>query len=358
MDKRFMSMFQGGVAGGGPGTIVAAGEGPAASGGSGGAGDTPRTALGESSASGVTSSTGIASLLGPAAAGAQDPEGKLSIDARSMMSYMFDRDGVPRVTADRNDLQKRIEQIQHILRLLSRARLDDFVGGTALRFEPLEIRRLLSRYRSDLDLRLAIPAEYNSVARLHEVTELAVYKSEAKFQQFMFFMFDRFELQEGSLSDFLAHTTHYDFSSTESSPDARLAIKRALGNFALVMLVVFGIDCRDATEEARECLVQDHLLNGIEDSYIFFVFNTAIAVVMRIFRKGNKEAHGELIGSAAFCRELKQALRVAVAKIPSPYESAGIILIFLKTTYGSIKWPGKPRATPRTTEAIKDAPTA
>ena len=137
-----------------------------------------------------------------------------------------------------------------------------------------------------------------------------------------------------------------------------MAIRRALGNFALVMLVVFGIDCKEATEEARECLVQDHLLNGIEDSYIFFVFNTAIAVVMRIFRKDNKEEHGELIGSAAFCRELKQALRVAVAKIPSPYESAGIILIFLKTTYGSIKWPSRPRAAPNGSEMIKGTPTA
>ena len=58
----------------------------------------------------------------------------------------------------------------------------------------------------------------------------------------------------GSLSDFLAHTTNYDFSSTGSSPDARLAIRRALGNFALVMLVVFGIDCRKAVEGARECI--------------------------------------------------------------------------------------------------------
>ena len=89
-----------------------------------------------------------------------------------------------------------------------------------------------------------------------------------------------------------------------------MAIRRALDNFALAMLVVFGIDCKEATMEARECLVQDHLLNGIEDSYIFFVFNPAIAVVMRIFRKGNKEDHRELIGSIAFCRELKQALRV------------------------------------------------
>ena len=109
--------------------------------------------------------------------------------------------------------------------------------------------------------------------------------------------------------------------------------------------------------EARECLVQDHVLNGIEDSYIFFVFNTAIAVVMRIFRRGNREEHGELIGSTAFCRELKQALRVAAAKIPSPFESAGIILRFLQATYGSIKWPSKPRGTSKVAEMIKDTPT-
>ena len=106
------------------------------------------------------------------------------------------------------------------------------------------------------------------------------------------------------------------------------------------MLIVFGIDCRDAVEEARERLVQDHLLNGIEDCYIFFVLNTAISVVMRILRLGTKETHGELIGSAAFCRELKQALKDAVAKIPTPYESAGIIIMELKRD----KWlTDKPR---------------
>ena len=31
---------------------------------------------------------------------------------------------------------------------------------------------------------------------------------------------------------------------------------------------------------------------------------------------------------------------------------------FLQTTYDSIKWPGKPRATPKATEMIKDTPTA
>ena len=140
---------------------------------------------------------GQLTLSGLAAAGAQDPEGKLNIDARSLMCYMFDLDGVPRVTADRNDLQRRIEQIQHMLRMLNKARLDDFVGRTALRFDSTEVRGLLQRYRSDLDLRLTIPDEYISVARLHEITELSIYVVGAKFEQFLLFMFDRFELGGG-----------------------------------------------------------------------------------------------------------------------------------------------------------------
>ena len=120
------------------------------------------------------------------------------------------------------------------------------------------------------------------------------------------------------------------------------------------MLIVFGIDCRDAVEEARERLVQDHLLNGIEDCYIFFVLNTAISVVMRILRLGTKETHGELIGSAAFCRKLKQALKDAVAKIPTPYESAGIIIMYLRTLHHSVKWPNKHRTASRPTETIRD----
>ena len=55
---------------------------------------------------------------------------------------------------------------------------------------------------------------------------------------------------------------------------------------------------------------------------------------------------------------MKQALREAVAKIPNPYESAGIILIFLKTTYCSIKWPNKQKATLKSTETIKDTSTS
>ena len=91
---------------------------------------------------------------------------------------MFDLDGVPRVTADRNDRQRRIKQIQHMLRMLNKARLDDFVGRTALRLDSTEVRGLLQRYRSDLDLRLTIPDEYISVARLHEITELLIYEWE------------------------------------------------------------------------------------------------------------------------------------------------------------------------------------
>ena len=131
---------------------------------------------------------------------------------------MFDRDGVPRVTANRNDLQKRLEQIQHMLRMLTKVRLDDFVGGTALRFDTAEIRGLLRRYRPDLDLSLAIPTEYTSVARLHEITELTIYRTEDKFQQFTLFMFDRFELGRGSLAYFLVHASSYDFSSTGVAP--------------------------------------------------------------------------------------------------------------------------------------------
>ena len=112
---------------------------------------------------------------------------------------------------------------------------------------------------------------------------------------------------QGSLADFLARSAKYDFSSLGSSPDMRLAIRRALGNFSLVMLVVFGISCMDAVQ-ARDFLVKDHLLHGIEDCYIFFVLNMAIAEVMRMFREGTKATHGDLVGNDKFCYELKKAL--------------------------------------------------
>ena len=48
------------------------------------------------------------------------------------------------------------------------------------------------------------------------------------------------------------------------------------------MLVVFGISCTDAVQGARDFLVEDHLLNGVEDCYIFFVINMAVAEVMRM----------------------------------------------------------------------------
>ena len=53
---------------------------------------------------------------------------------------------------------------------------------------------MLKRYKSDLDLRLAIPAEYTSVARYHEVVQLVVYADEQRFRHFALFLFDRFDL--------------------------------------------------------------------------------------------------------------------------------------------------------------------
>ena len=171
-----------------------------------------------------------------------------------MMSFMLDEDGIPRVTADRTDLQRWLELVQHLLRILSKMRLDDFLGGTALKLDREKVRKLLKRYKSDLDLRLTIPAEYVSVARYHEVVELAVYTEEHRFLHFALFLFDRFDLVQGSLADFLSRSAKHDCSSLGSSPDTRLAIRRALGNFSLVMLVVFDIPCMDAVQEARDVL--------------------------------------------------------------------------------------------------------
>ena len=261
-----------------------------------------------------------------------------------MMSYMLDKDGVPRVTAGRTDLQKRLEAAQHLLRILSKTRLDDFLGGTALRLDLEKVRTLLERYRSDLDLRLPVPKEYASVARYHELAELTIYADTGKFAQFCLFLFDRFEVFRGSLADFLTHSPGHNFSSHGSSPSVRLAIRRALSNFALVMLVVFGISCTGAVQEVRDFLVQDHLLNGVQDCYVFFVINMAIAEVMRMFREGTKETHGELIGEKRFCEELKRALGEAILKIPSPHVSSVVIRLFDRVTYGLIRWQGKPRA--------------
>ena len=81
------------------------------------------------------------------------------------------------------------------------------------------------------------------------------------------------------------------------------------------MLVVFGIQCTDAIQEAREFLVEDYLLHGIEDCHIFFVFNMAIAEVMRMFREGTQKRH-------KFCHELK-----------------------------TLQWPSKPKVDTKTTDA-------
>ena len=244
----------------------------------------------------------------PAAAETLDHEGKSTNDARNIMSFMLDKDGIPRVTADRTDLQKRLELVQHLLRILSQTRLDDFLGRTALKLDLEKVRKLLKRYKSDVDLRLAIPAEYASVARYHEVVELVVYAEEQRFRHFALFLFDRFDLVQGSLADFLTRSAMHDFSSLGSSPDTRLAIRRARCNFSLVMLVVFGIPCMDAVHEARNFLVKDHLLHGNKDCYIFFVFNLAIAEVMRMFREGT---NGDLIGGEGAGRDSTEDLESA-----------------------------------------------
>ena len=51
----------------------------------------------------------------PAAAETPDHEGKSTNDARNMMSFMLDKDGIPRVMADRTDLQKSNTCIQNML---------------------------------------------------------------------------------------------------------------------------------------------------------------------------------------------------------------------------------------------------
>ena len=227
---------------------------------------------------------------------------------------------------------------------MSETRLDDFLGGAALKLDLERVRVLLRRYKSDLDLRLPVLKEYASVVRYHELVELTVYADEDKFTQFALFLFDRFEVAKGSLADFLTRSSGHDFSSLGSSPSTRLAIRRALGNFALVMLVVFGISCTDAVQEVRDFLVEDHLLNGIEDCYIFFDINMAVAEVTRMFRESTKETHGDLVGGEKFCDELKKALGEAMLKIPNPHVSSAVISQFLRVTYGYVRWPGKPRA--------------
>ena len=94
MESRFMSMFQDRKAGGGPGPDVATSRGPREGAGMSGGGTAATRAAPEGlCALGATSSTGSSASLGPAAVGAQDPEGKLNIDARSLMSYISLRSG-------------------------------------------------------------------------------------------------------------------------------------------------------------------------------------------------------------------------------------------------------------------------
>ena len=70
-----------------------------------------------------------------AAARTSDREGKSTNDARNMMSFLPDKDGIPRMRADRTDLQKRLDMVQHLLRILSQTRLDDFLGVTDLNLD-------------------------------------------------------------------------------------------------------------------------------------------------------------------------------------------------------------------------------
>ena len=64
-----------------------------------------------------------------------------------MMSFMLDKDGIPRVTADRTDLQKRLELVQHLLRILSQTTQNEFLGGTTLKLDLEKVRKLLKVYK-------------------------------------------------------------------------------------------------------------------------------------------------------------------------------------------------------------------
>lgn len=78
---------------------------------------------------------------------------------------------------------------------------------------------------------------------------------------------------------------------------------------------------------------------------------------MRMFREGTKETHGDLIGKERFCEELKKALGEAMLKIPSPHVSSVVIGLFLRVTYGLIRWQSRPKADASVKEALTAART-
>ena len=254
------------------------------------------------------------------------------------MIYVLDLDGVARELPEQNGLSARVAVCQHVLRLCTPKRTHDLLQGSSLELDAALVVACLERVRSDMEFQVSVHEEYRSLARLHEIRDLSVSTDKAKLKDFFFFEYDRFLVGRSSIADFLPSSYRPDFSSTGCSPDTILAIKKALENFELVVLLYLGISCGDAIKETCAVLSDGPRIHGIEVSYVFFVINLAIADTMRTVRFEKEEVMGEFRGQDALGKLLSKALGRAVRDIPLPNCNTGAINYFLKNIYGRITW--------------------
>ena len=139
-----------------------------------------------------------------------------------------------------------IEASQHVLRICAPQRVYELLQGSRMELDAEQVVARLNRLRSDMDFGSSVHEEYGSLAQLHEIQELIVRRDRAKLKAFLNFEYDRFHPGRSS--------RRIDFSTKASSPEAILAIRRALDNFALAMLIYFGVSCGSALRDTRGTL--------------------------------------------------------------------------------------------------------
>ena len=163
-----------------------------------------------------------------------------------------------------------------------------------------------------------------------------MYSDKAKLREVLHFEFDRFHPGRSSIADFLPTAYKMDVSAKTSSEESILAIRRALENFELAMLIYFGVSYGDAMKEARVILSNGPLVYGVEVCYIFFIVNMAVADTMRIIRLEKEEIVGEHRGPDVFAKLLTKLLDKAITGIPPPNSSTSAVTYFLRSTYDKV----------------------
>jgi hypothetical protein len=257
--------------------------------------------------------------------------------SRSGMRFLCCIDGVEWETADYEGLGKRIAKYQHLLRILSPERKEDFLGS-GLRFDREVACRVMAARRYDMTLGVRVAPAYESLRAAGTAEGLVVFKDIAKQERMWLFEMDPVRPYLLSIADFLPSNSRLAYDSLDSEPGNKDLLLKAIENYGLYMWVVFGEDCRNAGVALREMLQDSTRMQFSCDAFVFNQVNRAIADLNHSYRVKKAAPDMPYRGPGQYSRHLSAALNGLVDTIPSGFLSAYGNAYFKEQLYRTIKW--------------------